>query len=478
MDYVHTAHPHTHTHTHTPFTPYTLHTLHTPSQDLLLQIKERCSYIEKVNNLCKEIGDETLEVRGEGSPQSSHNPELAKVATEARDLNTRFSTMCLQAKQHYTDLSAALATVAGGRPLSQLSGQGGSSSKSGTLPAHLPPRSDKKSAVNLRKHSKLKRKKSKSLYIPDEEDGPSPATPGSGMETLESDPSSNMKKSRSVPTDLDELMSQKGGVASTDTPTSGKQDTKAPSKKTSLPSLDISSSVTAAINSNPAALRTRPDCLESPNQLSPSLYRHRDHSPVDSLRGSKRSRRPRSAVIVNGEEAQFCYLDNPSSPLTSVSHSPVLKVSPRLVSKVTANQTAVVHKISVGSEGQRSFGDSSSLSAMDIGSPSNQNASSLSIGSSLVGSNLSVDEWEGGGVESEGRRSKSMDELASVPGDGGDTNGQSHSRPSAIVSHACTHTHTHTHTHTLTHLHTCTHRPVVPTEEPLPTATTVRPLHC
>ena len=39
------------------------------------------------------------------------NPRLAELATEVRDLNTRFSTMCIQARQHYSSLSQTMAAV-------------------------------------------------------------------------------------------------------------------------------------------------------------------------------------------------------------------------------------------------------------------------------------------------------------------------------------------------------------------------------
>ena len=189
-------------------------------------------------------------------------------------------------------------------------------------------------------------------------------------------------------------------------------------------------------------------------------------SPSGSLRGSRRSnRRPRSALFVSGEDsslAQFYYLEDqdPDSPRaipdldTSGCDSPVLKLSPGL--KVDGTHNASPNKMSVIVQnveptggpfgGQRSFArslndlqrfDRSSIASTDSfishrqGS-TNQNTSvmsDISDGSSFIGSNSTVhvvEGWRGDSVRSgggegvcEARRSKSMDELATVAGDGG-----------------------------------------------------------
>ena len=184
-------------------------------------------------------------------------------------------------------------------------------------------------------------------------------------------------------------------------------------------------------------------------------------SPSGSLRGSKRSnRRPRSALFVSGSDsslAQFYYLGDrdPDSPRavpdlgTSNCNSPVLKLSPGL--KVNSSHNTPPNKMSVIVQkqepvgglfgGQRSLAQSlNDLQQFDhsrIASPdsfishqpgsTNQNASvmsDVSDGSSFIGSNSTVhvvEGWRSGGGEGvcEARRSKSMDELATVAGDGG-----------------------------------------------------------
>lgn len=47
-----------------------------------------------------------------GPPASPNlNPRLAELATEVKDLNTRFATTCVQARQHYSSLSKAMASA-------------------------------------------------------------------------------------------------------------------------------------------------------------------------------------------------------------------------------------------------------------------------------------------------------------------------------------------------------------------------------
>ena len=76
-------------------------------------MKERCSYIEKMNTLCKEVAMETCPGTS-GSQLSLDGPqgtELADLATQVRDLNSRFAETCLQARSHYTELSNALSSA-------------------------------------------------------------------------------------------------------------------------------------------------------------------------------------------------------------------------------------------------------------------------------------------------------------------------------------------------------------------------------
>ena len=76
-------------------------------------MKERCSYIEKMNTLCKEVAMETCPGTS-GSQLSLDGPqgtELADLATQVRDLNSRFAETCLQARSQYTELSNALSSA-------------------------------------------------------------------------------------------------------------------------------------------------------------------------------------------------------------------------------------------------------------------------------------------------------------------------------------------------------------------------------
>ena len=123
-------------------------------------MKERCAYMQEVNGLCKDVEQATMPgqhkmsgTRGEAgggsnsnsktppvslsnkeptpaevksklptsvsSPEltrkekrtnspSELNPKLADLATEVKDLNVRFASTCMQAKQHYASLSKVL----------------------------------------------------------------------------------------------------------------------------------------------------------------------------------------------------------------------------------------------------------------------------------------------------------------------------------------------------------------------------------
>ncbi len=136
-------------------------------QDLLLQMKERCAYMQEVNGLCKDVERATMpgqnnkknasttsaggggtdnsnqNSKGPGSPSKTNsrvsessevksklsvstsspdlsrkenrtespselNPKLVDLATEVKDLNIRFASTCMQAKQHYASLSKVL----------------------------------------------------------------------------------------------------------------------------------------------------------------------------------------------------------------------------------------------------------------------------------------------------------------------------------------------------------------------------------
>ena len=101
-------------------------------QDLLLQMKERCAYMQEVNSLCKEVEQATsLEQAKPNDANTSHegkkedekkengkrqdtqtsaelDPKLIDLATEVKELNMRFSSTCLQAKDHYASLSKVL----------------------------------------------------------------------------------------------------------------------------------------------------------------------------------------------------------------------------------------------------------------------------------------------------------------------------------------------------------------------------------
>lgn len=114
-------------------------------QDLLLQMKERCGYMQEVNDLCKEVEKEAGSIKtslsnGEkmnkipelteeeeenreddegnmdvlrndsssSSSSSDMDPKLIELAMEVKDLNARFATTCMQAKQHYASLSRVL----------------------------------------------------------------------------------------------------------------------------------------------------------------------------------------------------------------------------------------------------------------------------------------------------------------------------------------------------------------------------------
>lgn len=51
-------------------------------------------------------------------PSPTLNPRLAQLATEVKDLNTRFATTCVQARQHYATLSKTMASALQDRPIS------------------------------------------------------------------------------------------------------------------------------------------------------------------------------------------------------------------------------------------------------------------------------------------------------------------------------------------------------------------------
>ena len=117
----------------------------------MLQMKERCTYMQEVNNLCKEVEEEAgspslsrsmdtrrksesisvipelteeeeiaeLEGRDDEFEKSRKissastnsadmDPKLVELATEVKDLNARFANTCMQAKDHYAALSKAL----------------------------------------------------------------------------------------------------------------------------------------------------------------------------------------------------------------------------------------------------------------------------------------------------------------------------------------------------------------------------------
>ena len=110
-------------------------------QDLLLQMKERCGYMQKVSNLCMEVeteaeslvafpdsgrkmsmgqipeltaeeeendDDDALVVLPKRSISSDMNPKLIELAKEVKDMNARFVATCIEAKEHYTSLSQVL----------------------------------------------------------------------------------------------------------------------------------------------------------------------------------------------------------------------------------------------------------------------------------------------------------------------------------------------------------------------------------
>ncbi len=356
-----------------------------------------------------EIGDET----SISTDRSSHNPELAELATKVRDLNTRFTSTCIQAKQHYADLSSAITVAGGERPLSSLSKASKSSVKY------------RKSKSERRKH----RKRTQSLYIEEEEQDSQPTAPANKIEVVNQDRSPKLKRSRSwsIPTDLDDMIKQSnsedpgshgnglGGGSTNDQQNPAvahdKQETHSSEKTNS--------------SSSPGAIRPALDHSESldSSRQATSLF-VRD---LDSLRGSKRSRRPKSAVIVSGDEAKFCYLNDQGSPInTSLRNSPVLKISPGST-KTTPLGKPIMFKFEAAARiSQRSsvtsIGDTSSLSPVDefrlhplVDSRrgfTNQNTILLSDTSSLVGSNFteSVCDRVDGGV----RLSKSMDELLTI----------------------------------------------------------------
>ena len=67
-------------------------------------MKERCTYMQEVNSLSKEV---TTEV-----PQTSiYFQRCTEVAGQIRDLNNRFARMCMEAKQLYSNLSLSLAAA-------------------------------------------------------------------------------------------------------------------------------------------------------------------------------------------------------------------------------------------------------------------------------------------------------------------------------------------------------------------------------
>lgn len=377
-----------------------------------------------MNSLCLEIGDETS--NGKVSPEeegqsSSHNPELAKLATEVRDLNDRFATTCLQAKQHYADLSDA---IGGDRPESRLSKQG--------ISPHLPPRPGSKSSSKSRKSSRAekrkRRKRTQSLYIEEEQaDGQSaPSTDKSEIENSKGSPKLRKSQSWSLPTDLDDMIRQQ---SMREAPGShGNSMGGGSGNDQQNPSIPGKQETTRKINSSTPIKIPRPaldhcESLDSSRQATGSF--ERDHSPSNSLLGSRK--RPKSAVFVSGDAAQFCYLDEQGSPInTSLSNSPVLKVSTDDKAVSIANSPLgkpTTFKLeSAARTSQRSsitsFGDTLSLSPSEDFRPqhqlvgnrrmsTDQNASLLSSGS---GSHVTG----GGRGEARQRLSKSLDELVTV----------------------------------------------------------------
>ena len=198
-------------------------------------MKERCSYIQEVNGLCKEVGEETSsqsshDDRGQSSPPT-HVPDLADLATEVRDLNNRFTTMCIQAKQHYTDLSNALNTAIDDRSsLKSFSfstasppvpeGRASRLSDNGAAPhdhtshtnanqtdsgkevkGHTPVKLRGSKSPKNEKRAKLRRKRSKSVHLSEEEE---PKMEISALD--QSPPRIRRSRSWSTPTDLDELL--------------------------------------------------------------------------------------------------------------------------------------------------------------------------------------------------------------------------------------------------------------------------------
>lgn len=395
----------------------TTYSCHTHTQDLRLQIQERCLYIQEVNSLCSEIGDETSEDKvSSDDGQSSRNSELAKLATDVRDLNNRFATTCIQAKQHYADLSNA---IGGDRPLSSLSRQG--------ISPNLPPRPSSKSSNKSRKSRAEKRKhrkKTQSLCIEEDQSDSQPAHKSEAKNLKES---SQLKKSQSwsLPTDLDDMIKLQsireappgshgngmGGGSNNDqqNPSGDKQETQ-----------NINSSFSSPIKI-PRPRLDHCESLDSSRQASGSF--ERNHSPSNSLRGSKRLKRPKSAIIVSGDATLFCYLDEQGSPISnSLSNSPVLKVSSDKTASITNSspgKPATLKLEAAVRTSQRSsvtsFGDTLSLTPSedyrfhqlvdDRRMSVDQNASLLSSSSSSHGVI---------GGEGRPRLSKSLDELVTV----------------------------------------------------------------
>jgi len=140
-----------------------------------------------------------------------------------------------------------------------------------------------------------------------------------GIEILELEKSPKMlRKSRSVPTDLDELMNSNKPTTRTRTSNSEQLPDKGES-----PRKDSLNSNTDSINSNTDMRRS-------------SLPKH-----LDCGGGN---RRPKSAVIVSGDEGQFVYLDSPSS------NSPVLRASPLTSTNQKAASGHVTAETDSGSE--------------------------------------------------------------------------------------------------------------------------------
>ncbi len=384
-----------------------------------------------------EIGEETSDSKDRSSPevQSSHNSELADLATEVRDLNTRFTTTCIQAKQHYADLSSAIAVAGGDRPVSSLSKASKSSKSSAKF---------HRSKSERRKH----RKRTQSLYIEEEEQKSEPTTTADKIEIVNQNRSPKvLKRSRSwsLPTDLDDMIKKQsnsedpagshgnglGGGSNNGqqnpTVAHGKQETPHSSEKTN------SSSSPGAIKSQRPAL-DHSESLDSSRPATSSFVRD-----LDSLRGSKRSRRPKSAVFVSGDEAQFCYLDDQGSPIDpSLSNSPVLKVSPGSNKAATKTATPlgkpVMLKFEAAPRTRSQRSSVTSIGSLPLaedfklhplvdsrrGLTTNQNTSLLSDSSSLLGSNFTESVLCGGGgdrVDSGVRLSKSMDELLTIATD-------------------------------------------------------------